>query len=72
MRITALQTGSLIKRVSDDVTLPEVIVGMDVLRKLHMYMAFKERRLYLTEAGSDPAASVSTCGRRKGCAVDAA
>lgn len=44
------QTGSLTKRVSDDLTLPEVIVGMDVLSKLHMYIAFKERRVYLTEA----------------------
>ena len=51
------QTGSLVKRVSDDLTLPKVIVGMDVLSKLHMYIAFKERRLYLTEAGSPAAGS---------------
>jgi len=49
------QTGSLIKRVSDDLTLPEVIVGMDVLRKLHMYIAFHERRVYLTEASAPSA-----------------
>jgi hypothetical protein len=27
---------------------PEVILGMDVLRKLHLYMAFGENRLYVT------------------------
>jgi predicted aspartyl protease len=48
------QTGSLTKRVSDDLTLPEVIVGMDVLSKLHMYIAFRERRVYLTEASAPP------------------
>jgi hypothetical protein len=48
------QTGSLIKKASDDLTLPEVIVGMDVLRKLHLYLALKEKKLYLTEASSPP------------------
>lgn len=42
---------SLIERHSDDLALPEVIVGMDVLSKLHLYFAFKEKRLYITEAG---------------------
>jgi hypothetical protein len=27
---------------------PEVVLGMDVLRKLHLYMAFGENRLYVT------------------------
>ena len=45
-----LQTGSHIKRVSDDLTLPEVIIGMDVLSRLHPYLAMGEKRLYLTEA----------------------
>ena len=45
-----LQTGSNIKRVSDDLTLPEVIVGMDVLRHLHIYLANAEHKLYITEA----------------------
>jgi predicted aspartyl protease len=29
---------------------PEVIIGMDVLRKLHLYMAFKENKLYISPA----------------------
>ena len=53
-----LQTGSHIKRVSDDLTLPEVIIGMDVLSHLHPYLAMGEKRLYLTEA-TTPAATKS-------------
>lgn len=43
---------SLIERNSDSITLPEVIVGMDVLSKLHLYFAFQEHKLYITEAGA--------------------
>ena len=31
---------------------PTMLIGMDTLRKLHLYIAFKEKKLYLT-AGSD-------------------
>ena len=44
---------SLIERHSDDVALPEAIVGMDVLSKLHLYFAFKEKKLYITEASKE-------------------
>ena len=46
---------TLIGRNSDDIALPEVIVGMDVLAKLHLYFAFKEHKLYITEAAAAPA-----------------
>jgi predicted aspartyl protease len=46
---------TLIGRNSDDVALSEVIVGMDVLAKLHLYFAFKEHKLYITEASAAPA-----------------
>jgi predicted aspartyl protease len=46
------ETGSHIRMISDSLTLPQLIVGMDVLNKLHMYLAIKEKRLYLTEAGA--------------------
>jgi predicted aspartyl protease len=46
------------KSVSADLTLPDAIIGMDVLRKLHIYLAIKENRLYLTEASTPvPAAT---------------
>jgi predicted aspartyl protease len=31
----------------------QVIVGMDVLRHLHLYMAYKEKKLYISPAGTD-------------------
>jgi len=30
----------------------QVIVGMDVLRQLHLYMAYKEKKLYISPAGT--------------------
>lgn len=47
-----LETGSSIKRISDSLTLPQVIIGMDVLQKLHVYLALGEKKLYLTEAST--------------------
>ena len=32
------------------VALPDLIIGMDVLRHLHVYFATKEKRLYITDA----------------------
>jgi predicted aspartyl protease len=46
-----LETGSNVKRVSDSITLPPVIIGMNILSKLHVYIAFKEHKLYITPAG---------------------
>ena len=51
------ETGSLVRETRDSLTLPEVIVGMDVLRKLHVYLAMSEKRLYVTEAGNPAAAA---------------
>ena len=39
----------------DDITnrlTPDMIVGMDVLSRLHLYLAVNEKKLYVTEAGS--------------------
>ena len=36
---------------SDDVVFPDLLIGMDVLRHLHVYFATKEKRLYISEAG---------------------
>jgi len=35
---------------SDDVVFPALLIGMDVLRHLHVYYATKEKRLYISEA----------------------
>jgi predicted aspartyl protease len=42
---------SHIRRITDGMQ-PTMLIGMNTLRKLHMYIAFKEHKLYLT-AGSD-------------------
>jgi predicted aspartyl protease len=38
---------------------PEVQIGMDLLRKLHLYMAFGEKKLYITPASPKPAAATA-------------
>jgi predicted aspartyl protease len=38
-----------------DTGLPDMILGMDILRRLHFYIAYKEKKLYVTPA-SAPAA----------------
>jgi hypothetical protein len=40
----------------DTVSMPDVIIGMDVLRHLHVYFAAKEKRLYITDAVSGESA----------------
>jgi len=42
-------TGSLIRE--PDRGLPDLIIGMPVLNKTHMYIAYKERKVYITAAG---------------------
>ena len=38
---------------------PEVRIGMDLLRKLHLYMAFGEKKLYITPASPRTAAAAA-------------
>lgn len=58
----ALEGNTRVKSPSNQVGLDQMILGMDVLRQLHVYIAYKERKLYLTPAsssgaGAPPAAS---------------
>jgi predicted aspartyl protease len=52
---SAPRTGSIIRE--DRNGLPDVILGMNVLRQMHAYIAYRDRRLYLTAADPQPAAS---------------
>ncbi len=38
---------------------PDMIIGMDILRHLHVFIAFDEHKLYITEAGSAQSALIS-------------
>jgi len=40
---------------SDAVEVPELVIGMNVLRHLHLYISYAEKKLYITPAGSPPA-----------------
>jgi len=60
-------------RISDGETerLPDMLIGMDILRHLHLYIAYREQKLYVSAAsaatvasapGASDAAPVSTAG----------
>jgi predicted aspartyl protease len=44
------ETGSHTRRV-DDAPRPDISIGMDVLRRLHLFFAFGEGKLYITPGG---------------------
>lgn len=44
------------READSTVTVPDLILGMDVLRHLHVYFATKEKRLYITDAVSGKSA----------------
>ena len=52
----SVATGSNIIHVDDGIG-PELTIGLDVLKNLHIYIAYKERKLYVTAAGAPPPAA---------------
>lgn len=50
-------TGTLLDRRFNSVDHPPMLLGMNVLRHLHVYIAFKEKKLYITPAAGTPAAA---------------
>lgn len=44
------ETGSLIRTYADDIEIEPVTIGMNVLKHLHIYFAFKEHMAYITKA----------------------
>ena len=48
------RTGNLTKRVDDPDDQTDMLIGMDILRKLHLYIAFDESRIYISEASAPP------------------
>jgi predicted aspartyl protease len=49
---TAQQTGKRSRLVRDEIVGPEMLIGMNVLRHLHIYMAFGERKMYISPASA--------------------
>ena len=51
----APRTGSIIRE--DRNGLPDVILGMNVLSQMHVYIGYRERKMYLTTANPQPAST---------------
>jgi len=49
------ETGSRLADKKGDETSQDILLGMNVLRHLHLYIAYKEQKLYITPAGEPPA-----------------
>lgn len=56
------QAGNRARLYGDEMKLPELIIGMNVLRKLHIYVAFGEQRMYVSPATPVPAAAAAANG----------
>lgn len=55
------ELGSNIRKEDDNIDRPDLLIGMDVLRQLHLFIAFKEGNLYITPASAPaPTAAASS------------
>ncbi|HEY1876973.1 MAG TPA: hypothetical protein VGG66_05860, partial [Rhizomicrobium sp.] len=52
------RTDTRAKRVDDLEDRADMLIGMDILRKLHLYIAFGETRIFISEASSPPTPSL--------------
>lgn len=52
------RTDTRAKRVDDLDDRPDMLIGMDILRKLHLYIAFDESRIFISEASAPPKPNV--------------
>ncbi len=48
------QTGTLLRNIDHTSTQPEMMIGTDLLKLLHIYIAFKERMVYVTQGSELP------------------
>jgi predicted aspartyl protease len=61
------RTGQLTRPA--DRGLPDLIIGMPVLRKTHMYVAYRERKLYITAASTAPSAQQASLSGPPGASI---
>ena len=59
-------TGSRLSGQVEADGLPDLLLGMDVLRHLHIYIAYKEEMLYVTPASSPAAETAQSAARPAG------
>jgi predicted aspartyl protease len=55
--------GNRAKTEKDLIRVEDMIIGMDVLRKLHIYIAFGERKMYVSEASASTASPATATGQ---------
>ena len=48
------QTGTLLRSVDQTATQPALVIGTDLLKLLHLYIAFNERMVYVTQGSELP------------------
>jgi len=48
------ETGSRVHRVDEDQDDPPLIIGMNVISKLRLFIAFGEKKIYVTPPGQSP------------------
>ena len=53
------EVGSHLSKATRDETRITMLIGMNVLRHLHIYIAYKEHKLYITPAGTPAAAAAA-------------
>ena len=49
-----MRTDTRAKMVDDIEDRPDMLIGMDILKKLHIYIAFDENKIYISEASAPP------------------
>lgn len=55
----SLEGDTRVKSTTSEVGLGDMILGMDVLRRLHLYIAYKEQKLYITPAAAPAAVNAA-------------
>ena len=50
-RLNDWSTGTMLDRKANSVETPPMLLGMNVLEHLHIYIAYREKKLYITPAG---------------------
>jgi hypothetical protein len=61
-RNNGFRTDSRVKMVDDIDDAPDMLIGMDILKKLHLYIAFGEDRIFISEASTPPRPNLPPTG----------
>lgn len=64
--------GTRFRDTDAEQSLPDLLIGMDVLRHLHLYVAYKEQKLYITPSAQAAAVAATPKADRKSAETPAA